>query len=127
MIANFEFFDEEPIENIITCLHYKFDKVIFFGEKKFLEERKRETETFLLKYCNVKQVLFIEISCTNPNDVIKTMRTVIVNEQSMGNDCYFDITGGEGLSLFAFGVLSNELTVPVHMYDIVKDELLEFD
>ena len=127
MIANFEFFDEEPIENIITCLHYKFDKVIFFGEKKFLEERKRETETFLLKYCNVKQVLFIEISRTNPNDVIKTMRTVIVNEQSMGNDCYFDITGGEGLSLFAFGVLSNELTVPVHMYDIVKDELLEFD
>ena len=26
-----EFFDEEPIENLITCTHFHMDKVICFG------------------------------------------------------------------------------------------------
>ena len=28
-----EFFDEEPIENLITCTHFHMDKVICFGYK----------------------------------------------------------------------------------------------
>lgn len=127
MLINFEFFDDEPIENVITCLHHKFDKVVFFGEKKMLDGRKDYTEQFLRKHCNVKKVSFIEISDSNPNNVVKTMMSAIQDERNKQNDCYFDITGGEGLSLFAFGAIAKELHVPVHMYDIVKDELLEFD
>ena len=37
MIINVEFFDENPIENVITNLNYKIDKTIFFGyAEKFL-------------------------------------------------------------------------------------------
>lgn len=127
MLDNFEFFDDEPIKNIITCLHYKFDKVVFFGEKKILDDRRNFTENFLYKYCNVKKVIFIEISGSNPNTVVSTIMSTIQNERKEQNDCYFDITGGEGLALFAFGTLAKELHVPVHMYDIPKDELLELD
>ena len=31
MIINVEFFDENPIENVITSLNYKVDKTLFFG------------------------------------------------------------------------------------------------
>ncbi|MBR5127255.1 MAG: DUF1887 family protein [Roseburia sp.] len=127
MLVNFEFFDDEPIENVITCLHYKFDKVIFFGEKKMLDGRKDYTEKFLHKHCNIKEISFIEISASNPNKVVEAMTSAIQKERDQQNDCYFDITGGEGLSLFAFGALSKELDVPVHMYNIVQDELLEFN
>lgn len=126
MIVNFEFFDDEPIENVTTCLHYKFDKVIFFGDKNVLDGRKDYTEKFLKTHCNVKDVTFIEISASKPNKVISTMTKAIEREQRQGNDCYFDITGGEGLSLFAFGAISKDLDIPVHMYDIEKDELCEF-
>lgn len=125
MIVIFEFFDDEPIENVITCLHYKFDKVIFFGEKNILDGRTDYTEKFLKRYCSVNDVEFIEISASKPAKVVKTMKNAIERERNAHNACYFDITGGEGLSLFAFGAVSTELSVPVHMYDVIDDELLE--
>ncbi len=127
MIINFEFLDEEPIENVITCLHYKVDKVIFFGDKEMVAEKKKSMERFLKKYCEVKEVRFVEISATDLNEVVRAMRNEICRERQQENECYFDVTGGEGLALLAFGILSRELLVPMHMYDVEKDELLEFD
>ena len=126
MIINFEFLDEEPIENVITCLHYKVDRVVFFGSKE-LEEKVEDARRFLKKHCGVKTVGFEEISETDLDAVIETMRKEIRNERANGGECYFDVTGGEGLALLAFGILSRELNVPMHMYDVEKDELLEFD
>lgn len=127
MIVNFEFLDQEPIENIITCLHYKIEKVVFFGGKKIIIEKKKSMERFLKKYCNVGQVEFLEISDTDLSDVVEVMRNAINKELEQKNECYFDVTGGEGQALLAFGILYRELQVPMHMYDVVKDELLEFD
>ena len=128
MIVNFEFLDEEPIENLITCLHYTVDKVIFFGEKVRIDEKKNSIERFLKKYCNVKERSeFFEISDTDLDAVVKVMRDAINRERKQNNECYFDVTGGEGLALLAFGMISKELKVPMHMYDVEKDELLEFD
>ena len=127
MIINFEFLDEEPIENIITCLNYRVDKVVFFGDRELVTEKKGSMERFLKKYCNVKQVAFQEISDTDLNAVVEVMRSEIDRERQQQNECYFDVTGGEGLALLAFGILSRELQVPMHMYDVEKNELLEFD
>ncbi|MBQ8279599.1 MAG: DUF1887 family protein [Roseburia sp.] len=127
MIVNFEFLDEEPIENIITCLHYKVDKVIFFGDKELIAEKKSSMERFLKKHCNVKMVEFLVISDRDLNAVVQEMRSAITREREQKHECYFDVTGGEGLTLLAFGILSRELQVPMHMYDVEKDELLEFD
>ena len=59
--------------------------------------------------------------------VVEVMRSAIRKEREQGNECYFDVTGGEGLALLAFGIISRELQVPMHMYDVEKDELREFD
>lgn len=127
MIINFEFLDQEPIENIITCLHYKVDKVVFFGDKDIIIEKKNRTERFLKKYCKVGEVEFKEISDTDLSGVVEVMRNAINKEREQGNECYFDVTGGEGLTLLAFGMLSKELQVTMHRYDVEKDEILEFD
>lgn len=31
MVVVFEFLSEEPIENLITCMNFKVDKLILFG------------------------------------------------------------------------------------------------
>ena len=61
MIVNIEFLDHEPIENIISSLHFKFDKTIFFGFANVIEERKEVTKNFLKKYCGVKEVSFVTL------------------------------------------------------------------
>ncbi|MCR5432508.1 MAG: DUF1887 family protein [Lachnospiraceae bacterium] len=127
MVVNYEFLDEEPIENVITCLHYKVDKVVFFGYHDVVEKYRERTAVFLKKYCDVMSVVFHEVSATDLKSVLKTMRAEIAQEKGRGSKVYFDITGGEDLILFAFGMLSKEFGAPVHMFDIGKDRLIEPD
>ena len=46
MLVNIEFFDKDPIENVITSLHYKIDKTIFFGYTHIMDKRKRDVSRF---------------------------------------------------------------------------------
>lgn len=126
-IVEFEFFNKEPIENVITCLHYKFDKVIYFGYEEVINSRKKSTENFLKKHCDVKKVEFHSLPKDSLEKVLDTMRKEIQSEVDQGSQIYFDITGGESLILVAFGMLSNELNCPSHMFDIYADKLIEFN
>lgn len=127
MVVNFEFFGKEPIENVITCMHYKIDKVVYFGYHDAIQERKTCTLNFLQKYCGVQKVVFHELSRNDLQSVVKSMRAQIQQELSQGSQIYFDITGGESLILVAFGMLSKEFETPMHMFDVPKDELIELD
>ena len=127
MVVNFEFLGGEPIENLITCMNFKVDKVVFFGYHKIIEEQKAKTERFLKKYCGVQKVVFHPLSQNNLQSTLSSMRKEVEFERSQGNQIYFDITGGESLILVAFGMLSKEFETPMHMYDIVSDNLIELE
>lgn len=127
MVVNFEFLDDEPIENIVTCLNYKIDKTVFFGYAEVIEKRRESMERFLKKYCGVSQVAFFSMSHTDLDSVIDMMRKQAKRERQQGNQVFFDITGGENLILVAFGILSGELNAPMHMYDIESGELIELN
>lgn len=127
MIVNFEFLGDEPIENVITCMKYKIDKVICFGHEEVLEDQSKNTSTFLKKYCGVKQVDFLELSDESLQSVLRVMRQAIKKEIEAGNEIYFDVTGGESLILVAFGMLSKEFETPMHMFDIPDNRLIELD
>lgn len=58
MVVDFEFFSNEPIENVITCMHFKVDKVVYFGYYDMVQNRSECTENFLKKYCGVQSVIF---------------------------------------------------------------------
>jgi len=133
--VNFEFLDEEAIENAITCLNYQMDKVIFFGEKDLIREKKAALRLFLTETCGVgkrahlsakEAVRFIEISDMDLDEVITKMRSAILDEEHQASHCFIDITGGEGLALLAFGILAKELNLPMHLYDVETGRLNEF-
>lgn len=124
MYTNIEFLDTEPIENVITCMHYQMDKVIFFGYEEVIAEYKLRTEEFLKSYCDVKKVEFYPVSKNDLAEVMTEMEKVVKKEQELENKIYFDITGGESLFLVAFGILSEKMDLPMHMYDICEDKLI---
>ena len=61
MNVNIEFFDSEPLENLITCLNFKMDKVIFFGHSDTMtENRIQDTRRALSNICGIEDVEFGE-------------------------------------------------------------------
>lgn len=125
--VNFEFLEDEPIDNVVTCMNYRMDKVVFFGYDKTIQQQKQRTEDFLINYCGVKKVVFLALSQRNLQSILKIMRDAIEGELKAGNHIYFDITGGESLILVAFGMLSVEYDTPIHLYEIVQNKLIELE
>ena len=77
MIVNVEFLDKDPIENMITCLNFKVDKVVYLGDEEDIKDKKDSTQRFLKKYCNVKEVEFFGLSETNLDEVIQSIDEVV--------------------------------------------------
>lgn len=126
MLVNIEFFDEDPIENVITSLHYKIDKTIFFGYTHIMDKKKQDVSRFLKKYCGVKEIEFYELDESDLKIMMSDLSDCIKRERERGNKLFFDLTGGESLLLVAIGALSREYKVPMHMYDIHTKELFEY-
>lgn len=127
MIVNIEFLDNEPIENVISSLHFKIDKTIFFGFADVIESKKEITKNFLKKYCGVKDVSFVCLPEYQLDAILATMRNVIEQELIRKNDVFFEVTGGESLILLAFGMLAEKFKAPMHSFDIETQKLIELN
>jgi hypothetical protein len=93
MTVVFEFLGSEPIENVITCMNFAVDKVIYFGYHEIIQEQRKKTVDFLNEYCNVQEIEFYSLSHDNLQSILNTMRIKIKNELEDNNQIYFDITG----------------------------------
>ncbi len=127
MIVNFEFLGMESVENVITCMHYKVDKVVYFGYPEMVSAKKVRTERFLKKRCGVKEVEFFSMPRGDLQGMLHIMRAAMEAEKKSGNELFFDITGGENLILVAFGMLAGEFDTPMHQFDVRQDKLIELD
>ena len=126
MIVNVEFLDEHPLENVITSLNYKIDKTIFLGYESVVNERRASTEKFLKEICGVSEVDFCVVDDIDLAAVIDKISEKVNLETNVGNQVFFDLTGGESLLLVAFGILSNSLRAPMHMYRVETNEMFEY-
>lgn len=126
MVVNVEFFDENPIENVVTSLNYKVDKTLFFGYESMLEENKRCVEKFLKEICGVQEVEFCIVDDVDLAEIMDTISNVVNHDLELGHRVFFDLTGGESLPLVAFGIISKELMAPMHMYDIQSNKMYEY-
>lgn len=124
MNVNIEFFDKDPIENLITCLNFKIDKVVFFGQSDMMPpERQQNTERILRKLCGIEAVEFHVVSQRNLYSVLEVLTEILKREQDAKNNCFFDLTGGEELVTVAMGMLAREFRTPLHLYDVVTERL----
>lgn len=126
MYVNIEFLDEEPMENVITALHYQIDKTIFIGFEDDIARYGKRSKNFLDKYCHVKEIKFIDVPKNDLHGILDKISTQVKEEKDAGNTIFFDITGGEGLILMAFGMLAKDYGLPIHLYDVESDEMKEY-
>lgn len=84
MIVNVEFFDENPIENVVTSLNYKVDKTLFFGYESMVEENKRCVEKFLKEICGVQEVEFCIVDDVDLAGIMDTISNVVNHDLELG-------------------------------------------
>ncbi len=124
MNVNIEFFDSEPLENLITCLNFKMDKVIFFGHSDTMtESRIQDTRRALRNICGIEEVEFITVSQKSLYKVLELLEKEITAEMKSDNTCFFDLSGGEDLVLVAMGMLATQYKVPLHKFALPENEL----
>ncbi len=124
MNINIEVFDGETIENIITCLHFKMDKVIFFGQSDTMTgEAKEITKWALRELCGVSDISFEIVSMKDIDRVFNKITEVVHREEQEGGKCFFDLTGGADMVLVAMGMYSAAHNTPMHRFDIPEGEL----
>ncbi len=127
MVTVVEFLTEEPIENIMTCLNFKVDRVIFLGFDEVIKRQKDRNIRFLTNKCQVREVVFTEVPSQDMQVTEDILEHLIVKERQEGNSVYFDITGGSELTLVAFGRVSRKYRAPIHKYDLRANTLVDLD
>lgn len=126
MKVNYEFLDSEPIENIITCLNYVFERVVYFGYPDVIARYQKTTEKFLKKYCNVRSVEFVPVDYYDINSVSSAISRAIEDDINNGGEIYCDITGGDSIVMTAFGMYAQKHNLPIHYFDVKSNSLVEY-
>ena len=120
-----KFISDEPIENVITCMNYKLDRVVIFGQFSQIERQRKNLESFLKEKCNVTSVAFRVLANYDFDSIENEIRKGIDFEMEKGGKCFFDITGGEALMVTAFSMIAKEYYAPIHIYNVRAKKLVE--
>ena len=122
-----EFYDRTPIENMVSCLANRPQKIIFVGEKSRLEKQRDQFYRFLDEVENYVTVLeFCPVNKNSLSDIVDKL-TRIVEENP---ECSFDLTGGDDLTLVAIGVVYERMKdrhVQLHRYNIRTGRVYDCD
>ena len=96
-----ESFEKAPIENMISVLAARPDKVIFLGDVALMRSPVKVYESFLAKKDIETEIVLKGIQKNNLNNIIEVLTQLVENEEEV----IFDVTGGEDLVLMAFGII----------------------
>ena len=96
-----ESFEKAPIENMVSVLAAKPDKVIFLGDVAQMREPVQKYRTILDKKGITTEILLKGIQKNNLNNILTVLTNLIEDEEEL----IFDVTGGEDLVLLAFGMM----------------------
>ena len=96
-----EFFDKSPIENILSSLTMRLDKVIFIGREDSVNHSIEIYRNVLMKKgLNIE--MEYRLVKENAPEMIGNVLSEIVETE---HECAFDLTGGEELFLVAVGMV----------------------
>ena len=122
MITLLEILSDNPIENVITCMRYRVDKVVFFGPADLMEKYFETSSAFLKAVCGVADVKSAETEPHSLDGTIAVMSSVIAG---FGKEerVFLDVTGGSDTALIAAGIVSEKYAIPLHSFDVKSGEL----
>lgn len=123
----FEILSNTAIENIVSSINYKFDKVIFFGFKDVIKKMEVKTYNFLSKYCNVKDISFRPLIKNDSNNIYDVISNEVKENIALGNEIFVDSTGGSDITLLILGQIVKEYNLSFHYYDLYEEKLYDIN
>lgn len=127
----FELFDKDPIDNVIACLNYHFDRVVYFGSAdEMTDEMQKRLKHSLEKICDITEVEFIATDGeraadgdTNADSVFTVIEEKIREERRKGVNCFLDVTGGSEDVLLSIGRLIDKTYISAYSYDFTNNSI----
>jgi len=122
-----EFFSRTPIDNMITTLANRPERVIFVGELKRMQKHDAAFRRFLQAVGNdVTQIEYRHVRVHELSEIVKTLEQIVLDYPR----CHFDITGGDALVMTATGVIYERYRnqgVELHQYNIHTGKVYDCD
>lgn len=122
-----ESFEKAPIENLISVLTTKPQKVIYLGEVSQMKAAMTVYEKILKEKGIETEIVLKGIQKNNLQNILQVLTEIVEKEE----DCLFDITGGEDLVLLAFGMIyeryKNSKSVKMQRFNINTGRIIDCD
>lgn len=122
-----EFFDKNPLENLVTTLTLQPDRVIFFGQAELMMQQREACVRLLREKRLAPEIVWQAVDCSNLPLLIETLTRAVEREGS----CIIDVTGGEDLVLVAAGVVYEKLrktqNLQVQKFDLAARKFIDCD
>ena len=119
-----EFFDKSPIENVISVLALRPERVVFVGERSVMEQKRPFYENFFKRKGIDIRLELCSVNKNDLSDIINRLSDILANEE----ECAFDLTGGEDLLLVAVGVLFGQYKdIHMHRFNIRNGTIIDCD
>lgn len=122
-----EFYDDTPIDNMISCLANEPEKIIFIGERKVLDAQEENFYRFLDEVDNFTTVLeFKSVNRTSLASIVACLTAIVEENEAV---C-FDLTGGDDLCLVAAGIVYErfpEKKIQLHRYNVTSGKVYDCD
>ncbi len=96
-----EFFDGVSINNMVSCLAIKPDKIIFIGKSEMMKDQEEVYRRFIAKHKMQVAFEFKSANIYNLEELVDKLTAIVEAE----DECTFDLTGGDDIILVAMGIV----------------------
>ena len=122
-----EFFDKNPLENLVTALTLRPDRIIFFGSAELMQQQREACMTLLKQKKINTEVIWQRVDCENLPLLIEVLTRTVESEPA----CIIDVTGGEDLVLVAAGAVYQKLNsthnLQLQRFDLASGRFFDCD
>ena len=122
-----EFFDNSSVENIIACLTYTPDRVIYIGDNaKRMKRHIQNYEKVFAGRGHEIEFQYRTVSGSKLENMVALLSEIIERY----DDCVFDLSGGEELMTFAFGVVYArypDKNIQIHKLNLRNNAIYDCD
>lgn len=106
-----ELYDERPLENVLSGIIFRPERVVFIAQK-LSDKDKADLRSYFAHRGLHPELVFLSADPYSSQDVYNVLRSAVEKYP----DCALDIAGGTDNALFAAGRISAEKDLPVFTY-----------
>ena len=122
-----EFFDKVSIDNVISCITMKPEKIIFIGETRPMKQQQEAYRRFTLKQGIEVEFEYKPINKNSIGNIVQMLEAILESE----SEVVFDLTGGEDLVLVAMGIVyqkyKDEKNIQMHRFSVSSGVITDCD